>query len=69
MASALFYSVAVLYHGTIGYSGSDVFLAPLMGTAVFAAVIALPVLAGWLVSRRHGSGRERDRGSYAFLRH
>lgn len=52
IATALFYGVAVLYEGTVGYTGGDVFVEPLIPTAVFAAAIVLPVALGWLVSWR-----------------
>lgn len=52
LATALFYSVAVLYCGTTGATGRDVFVEPMIGTAIFAVVISFPIGAGWFVSRR-----------------
>ncbi|MGB3698572.1 MAG: hypothetical protein WBA05_14165 [Gordonia sp. (in: high G+C Gram-positive bacteria)] len=51
MASALYYVIAVLYHGTVGSSGFDVLVQPMVGTAVFAGIIFLPLAAGWLLMR------------------
>lgn len=51
-ATALFYGVAVLYAGTAGAVGSDVFVQPMIVTAVFAAVLCLPTFAVWVAVRR-----------------
>ncbi|ALG83526.1 hypothetical protein [Gordonia phthalatica] len=52
MATVLFYAVAVLYAGTAGAAGMDVFVQPMIGTAVFGGVLVLPLAAAWVVSRR-----------------
>jgi len=57
IATALFYAVAVLYWGTAGSGGAEAFLHPLIPTAVFAAVISLPIGTGLLVSWRMTSAR------------
>ncbi|WP_040518234.1 hypothetical protein [Gordonia neofelifaecis] len=55
LATILYYAVSVLYHGTVGYTGGDVFVQPLVGTAIFAGIMCVPVAAGWYVSRRLGA--------------
>lgn len=52
VATVLFYAVAVLYAGTSGEAGADVFVQPMVGTAVFAGVLGLPMLAVWIFGRR-----------------
>lgn len=52
MATVIFYAVAVLYAGTAGAAGKDVFVQPMIGTAVFAGLLVLPLTAAWVVSRR-----------------
>lgn len=50
MAVGLYYVVAVLYSGTMGSTGGQVFVRPLIGTAIFTTVLCGPVLVGWLVT-------------------
>ncbi|MBM7368113.1 hypothetical protein [Gordonia hydrophobica] len=52
VATTLFYAVAVLYFGTTGAVGRDVFVQPMVLTAVFAGVLCVPLIAGWVVVRR-----------------
>ncbi|KJR06898.1 hypothetical protein [Gordonia sihwensis] len=52
LATVLYYAVSVLYHGTVGYAGGEVFTRPLTGTAIFAGIMCIPAAAGWYVSRR-----------------